>query len=124
MIENILIVTLIFIVLMLIIELAKEHKKNKYLKKANIDLNIEFGGNSAEGIQLIQKKYPGLNDDWRQSTDEVTSEEFKKILKPTITVVGIPKTREEYFKEPHSIAKGMNDPSDTQKKAFYEEKEK
>ena len=102
MIENILILTLTFIVFMLIIELAKEYKKNKYLKKANKDLNIEFGGNSSKDIQLIQKKYPGLNDDWRQSTDEITSKEFKEIL------------------EPHSIANGMNDPSDLQKKAFNE----
>ena len=75
------------------IQLGKEMNA---LKRRNNDMNIEFGSMHESGIELIKKQYPELNieDDHRES----------------VTI-----------QEPHSIAAGMNDPSQTQKKAFNEE---
>lgn len=76
------------------IRLAQINKRKKRItKKANEDMNIEFGGNGSSGIELVKKEYPDLKvvDNHRESSD---------------------------YKEPHSIAKGMNDPSDMQTKAF------
>ncbi len=45
-------------------------KEFEELKKANADLNIEFG--SQNGIELIKKNYPELEikDDWREGIVE------------------------------------------------------
>ncbi len=41
------------------------------LKRANEDLNIEFGSSKGTGISLKRKHYPTLEDDHRQTVGEV-----------------------------------------------------
>ena len=80
-------------------------KDMKSLRKANDDLNIEFSAIEGTGITQVKKEYPDIvmRDDFRESTDQVSAEDFKHVI------------------EPHSIAGGMNDPSEMQKKAFDKE---
>ena len=75
----------------------KEKELKKELKRMRDDFNLEFRGDGGS-ISTQRKNYPDneLKDDWREAVIDDTQ-------------------------EPHSIAKGMNDPSDMQKKAFSEE---
>ena len=116
MIDKILASAALFIIIGLMYELIQMYKKNKYLKKVNSDLSIEFGGQNKTGIKLVKKQYPYMKDDWRQSTDEISVEDFKSITEPPTDEIRDSVDRPER----HSIAGHMNDPSDTQKKAFNE----
>jgi len=75
----------------LISKQGKMRAELKELKKTNQDLNIEFGSHT--GIELVKKQYPDL--------------ELRDDKRTGIEIV-----------EPHSIAKGMNDPSERQRAKF------
>ena len=84
-------------------KLIKDQKDlRKRMDRLKDDSNIEFSATEGTGITQVKKEYPDIimRDDFRQSTDQVSAEDFKHII------------------EPHSIASGMNDPSDQQKYAF------
>ncbi len=46
-------------------------KATDELKKANDDLNIEFGSSDGSGIEFVKKNYPYIKDNHRESTGEV-----------------------------------------------------
>ena len=51
----------------------KLRKEMDLLKKANDDLNIEFGSLNGEGIELVKKQYPDIEfrDDHRTGLEDV-----------------------------------------------------
>ena len=76
--------------------IQNQRKLKQELKDMKNDHNIEFGSGQGEGIELVKKQYPELQlrDDHRTGIEE---------------------------KKAHSIANGMNDPSERQEAKFIVE---
>ena len=96
--ENIVLIIIGIAIIYQSYKLIKQQKElRKKMDRMKEDFNIEYGAIEGTGIHVVKKQYPDLElkDDFREKVSE---------------------------QAPHSIAEGMNDPSEMQKKAFEEEK--
>lgn len=70
---NIAIAFVIALIVLGVASVVKDLATKKEVKKANDDLNIEFGATEGTGIHQVKKEYPGivLKDDFRETVEEV-----------------------------------------------------